>query len=894
MKKMVSLFVSIVALFTLFISGTLIASASSNTTTITVTADEINSTSAYTAIQSALSTAQSKASSSSPYTVMVEKGSYSLDYSLRIYSYTTLDLTGVTLTQTATKTGTVTTTDEEGNTLSEKAIVENNSNMLKVGDSDDQHTGYYYKNITVLGGTFDENGNGNTCLKIAHASNVTVQDCNFKNVTNGHFMEVAGTNGLTIENCTYKNQLLTVDTSVADHDSLTYEAIQLDILEENHFNGYACEDLPNKNITVDGCTFDTVPRGVGSHTAILNDPMDGLTITNNTFKNISSCAIHVIGCKNLTISNNTIKDGPRGIAVYSYQINGTFLPSTLASEGGVSTDVSSSYQTPSSSNIVIKNNSITVSGKDSYATYEKGAIRVEGLTLSSAKKTYGDKIPAGKYYLTGITISGNTIKTDAHGIRLVFAKKATINSNKNITYTGTNYGSSNSNKYYGISLTENSSAVSINKNIVNPNSSSKMFYRDVYILNSSATEVSGNKFYTCSDNGISLEGATVSTISSNTVNNATTNGIFVYSGSTVKNLKSNTVRDSGKYGISIENSTTTTIKSNTVARSAVNDIYVSKSSKVTNLKSNKCKNAAKYGISIEGATATTVSSNTVTSSANTGIRVSYSAKVTNLKSNTVKNVKGHGIDVEDATCTNITSNTISKCLKNGINVSSNGTTRVKKIASNTIKNSATYGISIQSIKCAMSVSKNNISAGGGAYMLYYNPKSTKYTATISNNTIVGKSSKKGVGLQITSGSVSIKSNSIKKCAKGHVLSSNAKGSIYSNTLKSNGNNYIVIGSTNYSLCSSPKLSVASKTKTSIKTKWNKVSRASGYAIYRSSSKNGSYSKIKTISSNKTTTYNNSGLKSNKKYYYKAMAYRKVGNFKLYSDYGNILSVTTKK
>ena len=46
-------------------------------------------------------------------------------------------------------------------------------------------------------------------------------------------------------------------------------------------------------------------------------------------------------------------------------------------------------------------------------------------------------------------------------------------------------------------------------------------------------------------------------------------------------------------------------------------------------------------------------------------------------------------------------------------------------------------------------------------------------------------------------------------------------------------------------CNAPVISVTSKDTGKAKITWKKVSGASGYAIYRSTSKNGSYQKIKT-------------------------------------------------
>ena len=76
--------------------------------------------------------------------------------------------------------------------------------------------------------------------------------------------------------------------------------------------------------------------------------------------------------------------------------------------------------------------------------------------------------------------------------------------------------------------------------------------------------------------------------------------------------------------------------------------------------------------------------------------------------------------------------------------------------------------------------------------------------------------------------------------------------------------------------------------------WNKVSGASGYRIYMSTSKNGKYERIKTISNNKTFKYTKSGLKANKKYYFKVRAYKTVDDEKVFSSYTKVLTATTKK
>lgn len=82
------------------------------------------------------------------------------------------------------------------------------------------------------------------------------------------------------------------------------------------------------------------------------------------------------------------------------------------------------------------------------------------------------------------------------------------------------------------------------------------------------------------------------------------------------------------------------------------------------------------------------------------------------------------------------------------------------------------------------------------------------------------------------------------------------------------------------------------TYTGIKLKWSKTSGASGYEIYRSTSKNGTYSRIKRITKGSTTSYTNSKLKANKNYYYKIRAYRTSGSSRIYGSYSSVKVLKT--
>lgn len=75
----------------------------------------------------------------------------------------------------------------------------------------------------------------------------------------------------------------------------------------------------------------------------------------------------------------------------------------------------------------------------------------------------------------------------------------------------------------------------------------------------------------------------------------------------------------------------------------------------------------------------------------------------------------------------------------------------------------------------------------------------------------------------------------------------------------------------------------------IKLTQNKVSSSSGYTIYRSTSKNGTYKAIKDIFASSSRQYTDSGLSAGKTYYYKVRGYRKISGKKYYSKYSSVVS-----
>ena len=529
---------------------------------------------ATTPISNALKEAEQNATEELPYIITVDPGSYTLSYALRVSSYTTLNLTGVTLTQTSS-----------------------DQNMLRIGSYFGvDERGYCYKDITLIGGTFDQQNNGTVAVKGAHAQNLTIEGMTVKNTHNAHLMEYAGVKGLTIRGCTLQNQTI-------DKSHLYYEAIQLDILVPEHFINYTYEALPNSNILVEDCHFLNVPRGFGSHTAILNEPVNGVSIKGCTFQNCDSTAIQGLNWNNVEITGNTITGCTRAIALYCImdKAKASFPVSyfsTIDSVTSADTSTQSSKYVESrstNSNIRIQNNTITVRGIDPYTTYRKVAISVQGDTLTSAVPQYSDdksgNIPAGNYYLSGVSILNNTLQTEGDGIRAVNARKVKIDDNT----VNTAVASGDTTAYYGIHLSTNASALTVSKNTVNKPVSNGIMVNS----GSHGGTISGNEIVSPAKYGIDIESATSDKIDGNTISSPAVIGIFAYSKGAAGNITNNTITSPGKYGISLsEHSSAGSINGNRITDSPNAAILVTHNSSAERITANSIKNTGWHSIGV--------------------------------------------------------------------------------------------------------------------------------------------------------------------------------------------------------------------------------------------------------------------------------------------------------
>lgn len=144
-------------------------------------------------------------------------------------------------------------------------------------------------------------------IVMGHNVNVTVDNINFKNMNNGHFIEIDATKNVSVANCTFKNAKMGSD--------MVKEAINIDTPDKatNGFNNAwsKMDKTPNENLTVENCSFSSLGRAVGTHKYSAKDGAQlyhtGVVIRNNTIRNMYwDSPIRILNWKDSLVENNTI------------------------------------------------------------------------------------------------------------------------------------------------------------------------------------------------------------------------------------------------------------------------------------------------------------------------------------------------------------------------------------------------------------------------------------------------------------------------------------------------------------------------------------------------------------------------------------------------------------
>jgi hypothetical protein len=450
----------------------------------------------------ALTTAQDNASKKHPYIIVVEPGTYHLDRCLYAYSYTTLYVRGVTF------------------------ISDYDANMFKIGHggmAGDNQKGYYYKDITIDGGTWDVNKKARVAIKGAHTSNFTIRNATITNSTDSHFVEVAALDGFTVENCVFKDQI--VSAKRIKTKAFAIEAIQIDILIDSHFKGYAYEDLTCKNITIKNNKFQNVCRGVGAHTQWNGKTHNNIYIGSNTFENLKSVAIECLNFTSCVIEKNTLKKCGRGITVWSYTpTNGVFsskkteAPYTLNAE------------------TIVRNNTMSIFYTD---ISQPTGIDIQGYTMTKTTKQNGTTFKRGFYGIKNVSIYDNKITSKGNGITIRNAREIKAYKNK-ITCT------QKAINFYGMVVSDACKQITLTSNTI----SSKAKAGIVVYKGAKASKLDKNNISGSCEYGIWISEANVSSITNNTIKKPKYVGIRVGQKGSVSNIKNNTIRyGASQYGI---------------------------------------------------------------------------------------------------------------------------------------------------------------------------------------------------------------------------------------------------------------------------------------------------------------------------------------------------------
>ena len=864
-------------------------------------------------LDDALEEARDLATDSTPVTVKVPAGNYVLGDNLHIYSNTILDVTGVTLTCTSTKNMLI-----SGTNGSYQGQANYNESAACSG-----YNGF--KNIKVIGGSWiGSDSNTATIIRMAHATNVTLDGVTLQGGGCAHQIEVAAIDGFYVKNCVFKD----FGKSVAD-DPDKQEALQLDIpCNSDVFKAVYQDGTVMKNVEITGCTFSNVPRGVGTHTSLNGAYHENIKITDNKFTGVTEEAIVGLNYYNCEIKNNNIVDCGAGILFQYFKadtksVYTTVFDATTVYSGNVKHDAKTN----------ISGNQITT--KYTSTCDEVQGIKVYGVNLTKASKgADGKSVPAANYYISGVSVTDNTITTAGHGIHMVDARDCTVTNN---TIVGKNFSSKDANvgKYDGIFVATESQNVAVTNNTISDMSRNGIFVQEsayvskvidntitdnagtginFYKESGCAGEVTNNNISKCASGGIMVStDSTVGNIMSNQITGISGDaGITVYKSSAVGKIQDNIITNlgkdtDGKYCHGIKLTTTATsgtisgnkIKSSSGGYAAGNGVLVYKDSVVKgSITANDIQKTSDMSISVSTSSTVSgdISSNILSGGDKSGIFVYKSSKVTgNIQENSIGNVKETGIYVTGSTTVKggIISNTIVSAGGKGIYVyDQNKKTTVGSIQNNVIKKAKSQAINITSTKNNLVISGNKLS-GNSDNAIIIQPNTTKYTITIKGNTIKGNTKK--AAIRVINGKISIADNAISNVAYGVFADKGVKGSIYNNGFKSKVKTHLRLDGKNTKQTTSKVnvTSVKSSAKKKVTVKWKKASKVEGYEVqYSTSSDFSTAVKSKTIKGNKTSV-TLTGLKSGKTYYVRVCSYKTVNGFKVYSNYGKCKQVVVK-
>ncbi len=241
--------------------------------------------------------------------VSVPAGTYTLNNTsnpgngaeLRVYSNTTLDLTGVTFKRDTTE------------AALKSHMISLGTTGLKMADGT-FNAGKYNggSNIQILNGTFDNGtkaGANNIC-RGSHLSNITIKGTTFKylpdsplteGMTNSHCIEIAGVKNFTIKSCKFYNN----SNCLYNNEAVQIESCGSDPTAQAHTNIAApLDDTQTSNVTITKCRFEGFNYGCGSNHLSVNDRYKNMKFTSNKFYGCQKYCICLYNYDKVTITKN--------------------------------------------------------------------------------------------------------------------------------------------------------------------------------------------------------------------------------------------------------------------------------------------------------------------------------------------------------------------------------------------------------------------------------------------------------------------------------------------------------------------------------------------------------------------------------------------------------------
>ncbi len=298
-------------------------------------------------------------------------------------------------------------------------------------------------NITVSGGVIDMNGaiaagkvqvdteqagpmnltkaSGTGAVIISCGENFLFENVIFKDVYNGHVMQLTGVSNVNIRDCMFAGYVCRSETKGSSSDiTITREVIQIEYahsgaippstFEAGEF--YYCE-----NISITGCYFGDSDKCadpltcIGQHGANGPANCDYVTIEDNVFDNPYYCALRMPNYTNVSIKNNVFLSERKG------RPNGYFIELLMITGDRTYTDsqnrtvlVAKSYEIDGLQNFTIENNDFQITGESN-----KRVLSAVSTSLTPRLNAVSDVLKLKKGELEGTYYTGFLKQTNYIG-----------------------------------------------------------------------------------------------------------------------------------------------------------------------------------------------------------------------------------------------------------------------------------------------------------------------------------------------------------------------------------------------------------------------------------------------------------------------------------------------